>query len=106
MFGKRRDGADFAPFNVASGGLGARATKDGVSCLAFPYNVGNTPAEIVESEVPIMVEERSLWQDSAGPGKFRGGFGRWATYSRASAAGASCTRPRACWEEARRPTGT
>lgn len=76
MFGKRRDGADFAPFNVASGGLGARATKDGVSCLAFPYNVGNTPAEIVESEVPMMVEERSLWQDSAGPGKFRGGFGQ------------------------------
>jgi N-methylhydantoinase B len=76
MFGKRRDGADFAPFNVASGGLGARATKDGVSCLAFPYNVGNTPAEIVESEVPMMVEERSLWQDSAGPGRFRGGFGQ------------------------------
>lgn len=76
MFGKRRDGADFAPFNVASGGLGARAGKDGVSCLAFPYNVGNTPAEIIESEVPMIVEERSLWQDSAGPGKFRGGFGQ------------------------------
>lgn len=76
MFGKRRDGADFAPFNVASGGLGARAGKDGVSCLAFPYNVGNTPVEIIESEVPMIVEERSLWQDSAGPGKYRGGFGQ------------------------------
>ncbi len=76
MFGKRRDGADFAPFNVSSGGLGARAHKDGVSCLAFPYNVGNTPAEVIESEVPMIVEERSLWEDSAGPGKFRGGFGQ------------------------------
>ena len=76
MFGKRRDGADFAPFNVSSGGQGARAARDGVSCLAFPYNVGNTPAEVIESEVPMIVEERSLWQDSAGPGKFRGGFGQ------------------------------
>jgi N-methylhydantoinase B len=76
MFGKRRDGANFAPFNVSSGGLGARATLDGVSCLAFPYNVGNTPAEVIESEVPMIVEERSLWQDSAGPGRFRGGFGQ------------------------------
>lgn len=76
MFGKRRDGEDFAPFNVSSGGLGARASKDGVSCLAFPYNVGNTPAEVVESEAPVVVEERSLWQDSAGPGKFRGGLGQ------------------------------
>ena len=76
MFGKRRDGADFAPFNVSSGGQGARAGKDGVSCLAFPYNVGNTPAEVIESEVPMIVEERSLWEDSAGPGKFRGGFGQ------------------------------
>ncbi|TXI80863.1 Acetophenone carboxylase delta subunit [Cupriavidus sp. H19C3] len=76
MFGKRRDGADFAPFNVSSGGLGARARKDGVSCLAFPYNVGNTPAEVIESEVPMIVEERALWEDSAGPGMFRGGLGQ------------------------------
>jgi N-methylhydantoinase B len=76
MFGKRADGENFAPFNVSSGGLGARAHKDGVSCLAFPYNVGNTPAEVVESEVPVIVEERALWQDSAGPGRFRGGLGQ------------------------------
>ncbi|MCX7143999.1 MAG: hydantoinase B/oxoprolinase family protein [Proteobacteria bacterium] len=76
FFGSRTDGAKFSPLNVTSGGLGARARKDGVSCLAFPYNVGNTPAEVVESEIPILVEERSLWEDSAGPGKFRGGFGQ------------------------------
>lgn len=76
MFGKRADGADFSHFNVASGGLGARASRDGISCLAFPYNVGNTPAEVIESEVPLVVEERSLWTDSAGPGRFRGGLGQ------------------------------
>jgi len=76
MFGQRSDGADFALFNVASGGLGARATRDGISCLAFPYNVGNTPVEVIESEVPLLVEERSLWVDSAGPGRFRGGLGQ------------------------------
>ena len=76
MFGKRPDGQSFAPFNVSSGGMGARATKDGISCLAFPYNVGNTPVEIIESELPALVEERCLWVDSAGPGKLRGGFGQ------------------------------
>ncbi|MCX7143996.1 MAG: hydantoinase B/oxoprolinase family protein [Proteobacteria bacterium] len=76
LFGKRRDGAEFGPLNVSSGGMGARAGQDGISCLAFPYNVGNTPVEVTESEVPLIVEERSLWEDSAGPGKFRGGFGQ------------------------------
>lgn len=76
MFGRRKDGTEFAPFNVASGGLGARYDRDGVSCLAFPYNVGNTPVEVMESEVPLICRERSLWVDSAGPGRQRGGFGQ------------------------------
>ena len=76
LFGKRKDGAEFGPLNVSSGGMGACDGQDGISCLAFPYNVGNTPVEVTESEVPLIVEERSLWEDSAGPGKFRGGFGQ------------------------------
>ena len=39
-------------------------------------NVGNTPAEVIESDVPVLVRRRTLWQDSAGPGRFRGGFGQ------------------------------
>jgi N-methylhydantoinase B/oxoprolinase/acetone carboxylase alpha subunit len=76
LFGKRRDGTEFAPLNSANGGLGARANQDGVSCLTFPVNIGNTPAEILESEIPVLVKRRELWVDSAGPGRFRGGLGQ------------------------------
>jgi N-methylhydantoinase B/oxoprolinase/acetone carboxylase alpha subunit len=76
IFGKRRDGTSFATLNAASGGLGARAEKDGVSCLTFPVNIGNTPVEILESELPLIVMRRELWQDSAGPGRTRGGLGQ------------------------------
>ena len=76
LFGKQRDGRRFAPLNCINGGLGARPDRDGVSCLTFPVNVGNTPAEVIESDVPVLVRKRALWQDSAGPGRFRGGFGQ------------------------------
>ena len=56
--------------------MGARPDSDGVSCLTFPVNVGNTPVEVLESEVPILVKKRALWRDSAGPGEYRGGFGQ------------------------------
>lgn len=62
--------------NAASGGLGARHDKDGVSCLTFPVNIGNTPVEILETDLPLLVVRRELWQDSAGPGRTRGGLGQ------------------------------
>ncbi len=76
FFGKRQDGGGFAPLNVVNGGLGARPDRDGVSCLSFPVNVGNTPIEVLENDVPIMIHQRALWTDSAGAGEFRGGFGQ------------------------------
>lgn len=76
IFGKRKDGTPFATLNAASGGLGARAERDGVSCLTFPVNIGNTPVEILETELPLLVVRRELWQDSAGPGRTRGGMGQ------------------------------
>jgi N-methylhydantoinase B len=76
LFGKKQDGTPFAPLNCINGGMGARPDSDGVSCLTFPVNVGNTPVEVLESEVPILVTKRALWKDSAGPGEFRGGFGQ------------------------------
>lgn len=76
IFGKRQDGTQFAPLNSASGGMGARANQDGVSCLTFPVNIGNTPAEVLESDIPVVVKRRELWEDSAGPGRFRGGLGQ------------------------------
>jgi len=76
IFGKRRDGTSFATLNAASGGLGARHDKDGVSCLTFPVNIGNTPVEILETDLPLVVARRELWQNSAGPGRTRGGHGQ------------------------------
>ncbi len=76
IFGTRRDGTQFAPLNAANGGLGARANQDGVSCLTFPVNIGNTPVEILESDIPVLVKCRALWPDSAGAGRFRGGLGQ------------------------------
>ncbi len=76
IFGRRQDGTQFAPLNAANGGLGARANQDGVSCLTFPVNIGNTPVEVLESEIPALVLRRELWEDSAGAGRFRGGLGQ------------------------------
>lgn len=76
MFGRRADGSEFSCMNAANGGFGARARMDGVSCLPFPFNVGNTPVETLESDVPVLVRSRALRPDSEGPGKFRGGFGQ------------------------------
>jgi len=76
FFGKKKNGEKFAPLNCVNGGLGARADRDGVSCLTFPVNVGNTPMEVLENDVPILIRRRALWPDSAGAGKFRGGFGQ------------------------------
>lgn len=76
LFGKKQNGDSFAPLNCVNGGLGARSDRDGVSCLTFPVNVGNTPMEVLENDAPILIRQRALWPDSAGAGKFRGGFGQ------------------------------
>ena len=76
FFGKRHDGGGFAPLNCVNGGLGARPDRDGVSCLTFPVNVGNTPIEVLENDIPIRIHQRALWPDSAGAGEYRGGFGQ------------------------------
>lgn len=76
LFGQRKDGGKFAPLNCVNGGMGARPDRDGVSCLTFPVNVGNAPIEVLESDVPVLCRRKELWVDSAGPGRFRGGFGQ------------------------------
>ncbi len=78
FFGNRTDNG--APFNCndsGHGGWGACATHDG----AGPFRTmahGDTrliPIELQESMYPYRVEELRLRQDSAGPGRWRGGLG-------------------------------
>src|SRR5258705_6843660 len=58
------------------GGGGGRPGRDGVDgCDASLGFLKTTPAETLESEVPIVVRRFHLVPNSAGPGRFRGGFG-------------------------------
>ncbi len=59
------------------GGWGAKSDQDGMSATVA-LNDGdthNSPIEATEAKSPIIVEQRSLRKDSAGPGRFRGGLG-------------------------------
>jgi N-methylhydantoinase B len=69
-------GEQYVIYLYSLGGMGARATKDGNSAqLPFATNNKGPYAEINETRYPILVEEYSLVQDSAGIGRFRGGLG-------------------------------
>jgi N-methylhydantoinase B/oxoprolinase/acetone carboxylase alpha subunit len=74
--GRRRDGRQFVLTCISRGGLGARPNSDGISTLAFPSNTNAAPVEIVEGDAPIVYESKELTADSAGAGKYRGGFGQ------------------------------
>ncbi len=54
-------------------GLGGGPDRDGQD--AGPYclgNMANTPAELIEAENPILVEEYGFLPDTGGPGQYRG----------------------------------
>lgn len=70
-----RTGRQFICWESVIGGIGARATKDGIEATSSPWNGTNVPIEIQESRNPVMIERLELITDSAGPGKFRGGCG-------------------------------
>jgi len=76
FYGKRFNGKPWLTMIIRGGGMGASSKMDGHHCAIFPANGANTPAEIFESDTPLIVEERSLICDSGGPGKMRGGLGR------------------------------
>ena len=63
-------------YPVLIGGSGGRPQADGYdgtnSTFAF---LRNTPIEAIEAEMDILVHEYRYIEDSAGPGKFRGGLG-------------------------------
>jgi N-methylhydantoinase B len=57
------------------GGGGGRPGRDGIDgCDASLGFLKTTPAETLEAEVPIVIRKFHLVPDSAGPGRFRGGF--------------------------------
>lgn len=66
--------ANFTLFQL--GGTGARPAKDGLNTTGFPSGVGGVPAEVLETQAPIVQCRRALRMDSGGGGRFRGGLGQ------------------------------
>lgn len=62
-------------YDLILGGFGGRATKDGAEALCPVFNCANVPVEVHETNNPVRIHTLSLIQDSAGPGRFRGGCG-------------------------------
>ncbi|MDB4293050.1 hydantoinase B/oxoprolinase family protein [Maribacter sp.] len=69
-------GKEFVEYFFLNGGYGARPTMDGEHVLSFPTNVANVPIEVLETDVAVLVTEKSLLPNSAGNGEFRGGLGQ------------------------------
>ncbi len=74
--GTTADGRRFMASFFASGGMGARAGKDGIPAKACPSNVSNTPVEVIESTSPLFVRQKAFVPDSGGAGRFQGGAGQ------------------------------
>lgn len=62
---------------VVAGGLGARATKDGLSVMSCHVtNCPNPSVEAQEIEAPVLFLRKEFLPDSAGAGLYRGGYGQ------------------------------
>ena len=75
--GRRENGEAFTSsmFNY-SGGMGARASKPGLSATCYPTGVAAVPIEILEATMPIVFERKELRHNSGGAGRSRGGDGQ------------------------------
>jgi N-methylhydantoinase B len=72
-----RNGERFVTQSIEGGGWGGRPWEDGeaASVSVCQGDVRNAPIEKMELKWPVIVEGRTLRQDSGGPGKYRGGLG-------------------------------
>ena len=67
----------FVVQSIEGGGWGGRPFEDGESATVSVCqgDVRNGSIEGIEMKCPVLVKNRALRRDSAGPGKFRGGLG-------------------------------
>lgn len=69
-------GEPFTYIETHGGGAGAGPGQDGQSAVhTHMTNTLNSPAEVLEQDFPFCVLEYALAPDSAGAGRWRGGFG-------------------------------
>lgn len=66
---------NFICIDGCAGGMGGREDHDGMDAVQInTNNIPNLPAEILESEYPLLIERYVLVPDSGGAGEFRGGL--------------------------------
>ncbi len=66
----------FVNYETVAGGMGARATCDGMDGVrVHASGAANLPVEALEHAYPLRIERYALWEDSAGAGTYRGGMG-------------------------------
>ncbi|WP_144641186.1 hydantoinase B/oxoprolinase family protein [Bordetella genomosp. 13] len=72
-----RDGkGTYVYLETLGGGAGGRAAGDGMDGIQVHVtNTSNLPAEALEIEYPLLVEEYALVEDTGGAGRHRGGMG-------------------------------
>jgi N-methylhydantoinase B len=83
--GSNLEAESFVINPIFNGGTGARPGKDGLSTTAFPSGVRTTPTEVNEVTSPLVIWRKEYRSDSAGAGKYRGGFGQIIEVSHAGA---------------------
>lgn len=72
----RRRAGTYVYVETIGGGGGARFSRDGADGIHVHItNSSNLPAEALENEYPLMVQEYALVPDSGGAGERRGGLG-------------------------------
>ncbi|MFN8455966.1 MAG: hydantoinase B/oxoprolinase family protein [Anaerolineae bacterium] len=79
LMGQDARGRPYYTLTIVNGGSGASPQQDG-NTVAFPANLRNTPVEIMESVTPMVCEGKEVIVNSAGLGRFRGGFGQRMTF--------------------------
>ena len=76
MGGVDEVGAPWAFYETNGCGMGARPSADGVDAIqAHMTNTLNTPIEVLERTFPLRVMRYEFADDTAGPGRYRGGAG-------------------------------
>ena len=78
--GQAEEYGTFSVHILPHGGRGSMQNLDGLIPIAFPHNSSVTPIEIMEMQAPLLILEKELLPDSAGPGRRRGGIGQRMTF--------------------------
>jgi len=76
VFTGTHKGKKYAGLFFLNGGQGASPHQNGISCLSYPSNISNTPVEILENTIPVLIHQKAFRKDSAGAGRYRGGLGQ------------------------------